>query len=95
MIIIELELAGILALLALGLLRRGAGAGTKHSSAQRLAPFVAPAPPAGGELELLKRHSEGWVLVGRRPADHPDCHEARHTPGLALRHSDGAIHEGK
>jgi hypothetical protein len=56
---------------------------------------AAPFPAAAHEsVEILKRIGDHWFHVGHRHANHPDIKEALATPGLAVRHADGSIHEG-
>jgi hypothetical protein len=94
--ILEIELAAVLALLAVPLVKRAgaAAAAVAPTLAPAAAAPVAVAAPAAGDVELLKAHGDGWLSIGLRNAEHPDYHEALRTPGLAVRHADGTIVEG-
>lgn len=93
--ILELELGAVIALQLAARLRKPAAT----PAAAPTAP--APVSPSGaaaesdGLVEVLKKHGEAWLRIGSRHAAHPDIHEALHTPGLAVRHIDGSIEEGK
>lgn len=105
--ILELELAALCVLAALPALKQIRASKKAPTAAAPLAIRpdgwedhaigpIAPAPRAHDTQthEILKRAIDGWLHVGFRHTHHPDIREALVTPGLAVRHADGSIHEG-
>lgn len=101
--ILELELAALVALNAIALYRgrkpkpvsvTQAGLAPAHFT-QNLTAAAAPAAAQSEPVEIVKRVGDLWFTVGHRHAAHPDVEEALRTPGLAVRRATGAIEEGK
>jgi hypothetical protein len=95
--IIETELAFLIAFEAIHLLRRrrkAAPAPPGEHAAERLAAAQPRPVQQQLEIEILKKQAGGWHSIGWRHAGHPDQHEALRTPDLAIRHADGRIEEG-
>ena len=92
--IIEIELAVLLALeLARLLAERTAFYGLPEADEEPSSP--APHAEPASTLQIVKRVGAAWVHAGHRHADHSDVAEALSTPGLAVRHADGSLEEGK
>ena len=99
--LIEIELAALIALQAAALFRREKAkpepptpAPAKEAAAVVL-PVVMQRPHLVDELQVLKRVDGDWRHIGYRHSEHPDIAEALATPGLAVRHADGRIEVGQ
>lgn len=90
--ILELELAAVVALQALGLRKRLLA---EHATPRPVETPAAAPPHVADTLAIVKRQGSGWVHIGFRHPQHSDVHEALRTPGLAIVHPDGRIEEGK
>jgi hypothetical protein len=96
--ILELELGAVLAVqtVALAMHIRKPGQVTTRVTDSVTHPVTPTAAShSEGHVEIVKRSGDRWLAIGHRHADHADVHEALATPGLAIRHSDGSVEEGR